>query len=179
LHRCLVHSNQAVLGGGFCASVEDNSRFVNTTFQDNDGGAIHFEDSAGAIVNCASRNNWETAGYADGLSSVNSSPVVLNTSLWDDMPLFSSGFSVPVVSYCSIRGRWPGEHNIEQDCPFGDTGDSSCPLYLQTGFNPCCSAGTCDGAPSADCAGKIRCSAGATSIGPWVARSSAVNICCF
>lgn len=150
--RCLFNRNDGVHGGAFSnwqgAPVLTNCVLTNNTgFL---GGAMFNYFSAPQLLNCTMAHNVAmNAGGA--LFNSESSPSVVNSILWGDLPgeVYQSGGSM-TIEYSDVQGGALGTGNIDQNPAFVSGG-----VELGAG-SPC--ANTADGAraPAVDYAGTAR-----------------------
>jgi hypothetical protein len=162
---CVFAGNAAPLGGGISVDSSSSPTITNCTFDANSAG----EDGGGLY---------------DGNST---SPVVTNCIFWlDSAPvgdeIFSSGGSVPVVTYSDVDGGYAGDTNLNVDPAFvrdadpqdGDYGD----LELQQ-FSMCINVGNNAAVPPGivtDAAGRARIVGEIVDLGAYESPSALLYV---
>ncbi|MBM3242611.1 hypothetical protein FJZ31_40640 [Candidatus Poribacteria bacterium] len=142
-----ITKNSSDYGGGIRCIEYSNPVITNNVIAWNSGqgGGISCDHSSPIIT-----NNTITRNDFWGIESWQSSPVVINTIIWNNTSSAISGSAI--VTYSDVQGGWPGIGNINADPMFVDpNGD----YHLQVG-SPCIDAGTPIGAPPDDIEGNPR-----------------------
>jgi hypothetical protein len=100
-------------------------------------GAIYCENSQLSLVNCTITENISGEQGA-GILCVNSSPVVVNSILWGNVPvqIVSDSKSHPLVSYVDVQGGWSGAGNLDADPLFSLAGRWVSPTNLTQTVTP-------------------------------------------
>ncbi len=100
-------------------------------------GAIYCENSQLSLVNCTMTENISGEQGA-GILCVNSSPVVVNSILWGNVPaqIISDSKSYPLVSYVDVQGGWSGTGNLNTDPLFFLAGRWVSPTDLTQAVTP-------------------------------------------
>jgi hypothetical protein len=120
------------------------------------GGGIHCHVTSPTIVNNTIFGNAAVQG--GGIGCLHSSPSITNTILWDNTdtsgwPEIWEGDQNPVVTFCDVKGGWPGTGNIDADPLFIDRTRADFHLrYL----SPCRDSGDDEAATSEDMEGDLR-----------------------
>ena len=123
IENCTIIGNLAYYyGGGILC--ETSLRISNCVIAGNSamyGGAIYCFDSSTTITNCTIVGNYTSEYGGGGIYCGNSSPTVVNTILWNDIPdeIYLKHSSINVV-YSNIQGGWPGTGNIDTNPLFVD-----------------------------------------------------------
>lgn len=118
----VITENRAIIRGGGLACESSCASIVNNVFWENiaatEGGGIHCLDSSIDIVNNTLYAN-SAVSSGGGLFCNSSTPTIINTILWDNSAAADPeiGGSSPVVTFCDVKGGWPGTGNIDID-PF-------------------------------------------------------------
>jgi M6 family metalloprotease-like protein len=160
-----VSASNPMLGGAIAVLNGSSPRIVNNIIVNNYavyGAGIACNASSPTIVNNTITNN-DASAAGDGIYCVNgSSPVLLNTILWNNGNEIYLDNSTITVTYSDVEGGYTGSTNINSDPKFSGVigGD----YHLQSG-SPCINAGTSTDAPFDDIDGDIRPQAGAHDIG--------------
>jgi hypothetical protein len=131
-------------GGGITCSDGTNYWIVNTVIVGNTaathlGGGFHSRGSAQPTVeNCTITGNSASSG--DGVMNVSTTPDILNCIIWDNgtEEIGNSAGGNPTVTYCDVKGGWPGEGNIDEDPLFMSYKGYN---YLLDAGSPCIDAG--------------------------------------
>lgn len=157
-------------GGGISCEL---ATITNNIIMGNDAGGG--APGRGGGIDCGDysiiANNTITGNSAKEGGGINcpSTAVITNTILWDnnaqaDPEIFVYGGGNPIVTYCDVKGGWPGTGNIDAaplfvDAPNGD--------YHLTCISPCYGAGdnNAPGLPSTDFEGDPRIIHGNVEIG--------------
>jgi hypothetical protein len=147
----IVVSNSAPAGGGIAlrgsgARIEGNVVAGNHASSEGGGGLLCWDGGAPTITRNTVVNN--SGGYGGGVMIMESSPRVVSSIVWGNMPdqIWESGGQT-VLEYCTIQEKWEGEGNITCDPLFVDTlaGD-----YALSGASPCIDSGDPEGAVPPD-----------------------------
>jgi len=119
------------------------------------GGGIYCHDESPYPTPTIANNTiYGNRAYSGGgvYCNTRSSPWIVNTILWENTAssgaeIYKASGSNPMVTYCDVRGGWPGEGNIDADPLFVDpeAGD----FHLQWG-SPCIDTGDPDSPPDPD-----------------------------
>jgi len=164
-------------GGVHC---EASLRISNSVIAGNSamyGGAILCFDSSTTITNCTIVGNYASGYGGGGIYCGNSSPTVINTILWNDIPdeIYLKHSSVN-VAYSDIQGGWPGTGNINTNPLFVDAygadnfiGTEDDNLCLLPG-SPCIDAGDNSAIPTGlvvDIDGNPRIANGTVDMGAY------------
>ncbi|MFC1783860.1 choice-of-anchor Q domain-containing protein, partial [Planctomycetota bacterium] len=160
LINCIFSNNSAMHYGGGMYNDDSNPNLVNCIFNSNSsdgrGGGIYNNNSDPCLINCTFYGNFT------GMYNKNSSPTVNNCIFWDNYDeIVNFGNSFPIVTYCDIKGGWPGAGNIDAD-PMFETG-----FHLQAG-SPCIDAGNNSAVPmgvTTDFEGDVRIQGGTVDMG--------------
>ena len=161
LINCTIANNvvDAYAGSGV-ECYDGDPLLVNCVFTGNvseDGGCFSFSlHSQPVAMNCTLYGNRGQAMYYN-----NSDPTLTNCILWNDGEHEITGPNGDlVVTYCDVRGGWPGAGNIDVDPML--TWD--CHLKAES---PCCDAGDPEGAYEdwSDWDGEPRAAGAAADIG--------------
>ncbi len=122
--NCMFRGNSADMGGGIC-NFYSSPTVTNCAFSGNSadhGGAMYnAKASSPTVTNCTLGGN--VAGFSGGgmYNRDDSSPTVINCILWDNFPEeISNDSSAPTLSYCDVRGGYPGVGNLDIDPMFVD-----------------------------------------------------------
>jgi len=124
---CTFVGNAAEIGGALYSRKKENivnCRFIQNV-ADQAGGAIYFEGTELNMAFCTLFGNVAPAGRA--LTCFAPRMTVTNSILWDDGDEHSGVIQIgeitrPNVTYCDVRGGWPGEGNIDADPLFATQG---------------------------------------------------------
>ena len=155
--------NEALVGGGI-SILDANPSIINNNFNNNEaveGGGIHISVSSCIMVNNTISNN--TAAYQGGGISITyiSSPITINTILWENEANISGNEIYirhndcePEFYYCDIQGGLNAfgyeqgvsfngiyENNLDLDPLFLGSGEDPYSLFMNS---PCIDAGTLD-----------------------------------
>ncbi|MFA5784645.1 MAG: right-handed parallel beta-helix repeat-containing protein [Phycisphaerae bacterium] len=171
--NCVFYYNKGLSGtvryGGGAYNENSQASFINCVFADNEeidyGAALAFVDcNYSAVINCTFYSN-SASENSDGFYIINSSPVIANCILWEVEPIYSDANSQPDVSFCVVKGDWPGITNIDS-CPrFIDSshpkGSDGKFLTADDGLNigrgsPCCDVASDEFAWGEDILGRPR-----------------------
>jgi hypothetical protein len=144
--------NSSVLNGGGISCSRSNPRIERNLISGNaasSGGGIYCWESDPIVVNNTVTANVANGsepydGYGGGIcSQYGSSPIVINTILWDDTAMvegneiYVDSTSSVVVTYCDVKDTlWPGVGNISIDPLFRDPSNGD--YHLQSITNPDC-----------------------------------------
>jgi hypothetical protein len=142
IKNCIFDSNNASYGGAV-ACRQASPTFINCVMTRNsagNGGAMFIHASDPRLIHCTLYAN-STKSVAPGISCMSSTPLLVNSILWNDHSLdvkeieLNSGLE-PYVIYSDVRGGWDGEGNLDSDPLF-----SGYDVHLLEG-SPCLDAGT-------------------------------------
>jgi parallel beta-helix repeat protein len=116
----IISENYASKAGGiYCreASPILINNFVHGNWADSNGGIYCWDYSSPIIINNTVTNNF--GGIC--CNEKTSVPIIINTIIWDN-DLFNGCeiYGNPVVTYCDVKGGWPGTGNIDSDPFFVD-----------------------------------------------------------
>ncbi len=161
-HDSSVFSSDVHLGaGGGISNTGAAMRIINTTFYNNDTG-IPFYQSIG---------NGMVFGEGQSIYSSSGEVTVINSILWNDDTIDESVLHIVTdddgvdVSYCNIKGDYPGTGNISSEPMFVDAVNGD--FRLKDG-SPCIDAGnTTEVTATADIAGGNRVSGGDVDMGAY------------
>jgi len=138
----IITGNQACYGGGLSCSSEGiiANNIIARNIALGDGGGIYLIHSSTEIENCTVSQN-SAIDNGGGLYNDNQAhtppPLITNTVFWNNSaptsPEIESRNSL-LISYCDIKGGWPGTGNIDADPLFVDPGTGD--LHLSYG-SPC------------------------------------------
>jgi hypothetical protein len=100
-------------------------------------GAIYCENSTLSLVNCTITENISGEQGA-GILCVNSSPTVVNSILWGNVPvqIVPDSKSHPLVSYVDVQGGWSGTGIMDTNPLFGLAGRWASPSDLTQAVAP-------------------------------------------
>lgn len=133
IRNCIVTDNEASHGGGI-GCFRSNPRIMNCIISKNSagshfGGGIYFDHSFPNITGCTIVNN--SAVYGGGAVYLfYSHPKINNSIIWNNIsatgrdeidPGGPQHHSTVTISYCDIKGGYPGTGNINTDPCFVDT----------------------------------------------------------
>lgn len=156
--HCSFVGNSSGAGGGGIWSFRSDPTVINCLFARNraeassSGGGVANLDGPSTVINCTFVENNAGEGGGGGLFMGGSSPTtVRNCVFWEN---FASGpgaeialgiTAVPDVSYCNIRGGFPGKGNIDEEPEFinPEAGD-----YRVRPHSPCVDAGDNSAVPA-------------------------------
>ena len=136
---CTFAANRADLGGAIY-NRESSPIVTNVTFSANvadQGGAIYNRQSSPIVT------NGTFSGNSGALYTVDGSPVVANSILWNRGTEIVARGGTTTVTYSVVRGGLEGEGNIEEDpglLPLGDNGGPTETFALDEG-SPAIDAG--------------------------------------
>jgi parallel beta-helix repeat protein len=124
INKCRFKYNTADFEGGGMYNEESSPTLTNCTFVGNaadfyGGGISNFNNSEPVLTNCTFTEN--SAWTGGGLYSRYATPILSSCILWNNS-LFEIEGSVD-VTYCNVRGGWPGLGNIDAD-----------PCFIQLSF---------------------------------------------
>jgi parallel beta-helix repeat protein len=174
----IIADNSATSGGGIICA-DSSAAITNNVIAGNSaierGGGIEVTRSSGLSAPTVTNNTIvdNSAGEGGGISCYwDSSPVVVNTILWNNTPdqiylpaLDSQHPNTITVSYSDVQGGEAGivtnyngvvfwlDGNIDADPMFVDADNGD---YHLSSFSPCIIAGTNNGAPATDIEGNPR-----------------------
>jgi len=127
LDNCIIQANRAAYGGGLSCM----------------GGAV-------SPINCTIIRNAASAGQGSGIYMYEGAMRLTNCIVWDEgKQIIRVGDGQVALTYCDVRGGWPGEGNFNLDPMLTRDG------HLQ-GDSPCIGAGTATGASLVDIDGEPR-----------------------
>ena len=121
LTHCTITNCGTFYSGGGLYCDGSTPTLINCIIAENTGGAYGggglfcTSDSAPLLLNCTIANN--SAYDTGGIHSARSSPVLVNCVLWGNPPREIQG-GAPTLTYCNVRGGFPGEGNIDADPRF-------------------------------------------------------------
>lgn len=129
--NCVFSNNAAgSIGGGggianfgYCDPTITNCVFYNNSAYSGGGISNGFHCfGANPIINCTFYKNSASEYGGAMINSSNCSPTVVNCILWDDEPDEITNFtgSDPALTYCDVKGGYPGTGNINADPMFLD-----------------------------------------------------------
>lgn len=131
--NCLFTDNSADAGGGIY-NIDGASTVRNTLFVGNSaaiaGGGLRNKRVNSTITNCIFFDNYCPAGGAIH-NVLAENTTVSNCILWDNPDSEIEGDAE--VTYCDVKGGWPGEGNIDADPCFADTTGGDYHLKSQAG----------------------------------------------
>jgi hypothetical protein len=124
--NCTFIENYSGIGGGGIRNGRQNNTpiIINCTFEKNSsdgyhgGGAICNYDCDSTVTNCTFVKN--TGKYTGGICNRISNPTITNCILWDNDGEIYNYDCTPIISYCDIKGGYPGTGNIDADPLFVD-----------------------------------------------------------
>ena len=141
--NCTISRNRSERDGGGICQMSGASTITNCMITENsaarEGGGIY---TAGqpttTIANCTISEN-ATGEAGGGIYSFHPNPTITNCILWyNTAPIYPEvNGELEKITYCDIRGGYPGEGNIDADPLFVGGGD-----YHITAASPCIDAGT-------------------------------------
>lgn len=106
-------------GGGIYNQTSSHPNIINCTFINNSGrsgGGIYNNQSNPKIVNCTfSKNSTNLYNPGGAICNSASSPEIVNCIIWDNKGTSPSEIyptTLPTVSYCDVKGGYPGGTNI-------------------------------------------------------------------
>jgi hypothetical protein len=149
ISNCEIIGNSGVYGGGLYCN-NSSPEVANCIFWNNaaeDGAGAFFLDTpaAASLVNCTLSDNV-TENYGGGIHNSNSSPTLTNNIVWGNMAvggidneIYNDSLSLPNITYCDIKGGYPGLANIDFDPLFLNPENGN--LRLRLGSR-CIDAGT-------------------------------------
>ena len=115
-----------ITGGGIYVGNDSKPMIANNIIYDNaayGGGGITVMSSIATITNNTICNNLSQKKGA-GIWCSGSSATITNTIVRDNVAAFDPDISVdgtsPTVTYCNVKGGWPGKGNIDKDALFVD-----------------------------------------------------------
>ena len=161
--NCTISGNSATdgYGGGisFSGCCDAHPTITNCTISGNSanwGGGIWCAYSyILSITNCTITGN--SAAEGGGIDSVQSTPTVINSILWNDSPqeiYVTPGFpGVPDVSYSDVKGGYTGLGNINSDPLFVNAAAAD---FHLAGGSPCIDRADNTQAPATDKDGTTR-----------------------
>ena len=173
-----ISGNSGFHGGGICcltySAVHMENCIISDNVSNNSGGGIFCGDNSNSyLLNATITGNIASNG-GGGLYSAASSPNIINSILWNDLPNEITG-SVN-ITYSDIEDGWAGLGNIDEDPLFVGTGDH--PFMLQD-LSLCINAGTPDttglNLPEFDLAGNPRIYGGRIDMGAYENQNVIVN----
>jgi hypothetical protein len=144
VRNCRILDNvSSYSSGGILCSDGSFYWIVNNVIVGNtapiDGGGFQSRGSAQATLeNCAITGNSSWRG--EGVMNVSTTPDIFNCIIWDNgtEEIGNSAGGNPSVTYCNVKGGWPGEGNIDEDPLFMTYKGYS---YLLDAGSPCIDAG--------------------------------------
>ena len=140
--NCILTGNSSANNGGGVFNDDNNATFVNCIISGNSavnkGGGMFNDGCLPILTNCTFSGNsaGESAGgiYNKGACYM----TLTNCILWGDVPdelYLDQG--IHVITYCDIKGGWPGIGNIDVDPCFADADSNDFYLKSQAGrFDP-------------------------------------------
>jgi len=146
INNIIARNKASYIGGGICCregsspSITNNK--VSENFSDSFGGGIACRDTSSPRISNTTiyRNRASTRG--GGIYTYKGSTSLTNTICYDNSSPSGSEIYVesgdPPVSYCNVKGGWPGLGNIDADPLFAN------PLYGDfhiTWNSPCRNSG--------------------------------------
>jgi predicted outer membrane repeat protein len=144
IRNVIMNNTCASKGGGiYCSS--STGTIVNNLIINNaasSGGGINCAYNSNAvIVNNTSWTNFANSGA--GLSfEFNSNATVTNNIVYNNLPAGSGEVNLynsnPIITYCDVRGGWPGTGNIDKDPLFIDADGMD---FHLSRLSPCIDAG--------------------------------------
>ncbi len=142
-HNIISDNTSTSLGGGIhlqdaAGSNISNNIITKNTAQYSGGGISYYFNAPATITNNTIIGN--SAVYGGGIHCDGSSPTITNTILWDNSAPNGPEIygSTAVVSYCDVKGGWPGTGNIDADPLFADLDGGD---YHITWGSPCLDSG--------------------------------------
>lgn len=169
LTGCRFIQNSAGTNGGGLFNIHNTVTITNSLFRHNSagtagGGIMNYDNAASTIINCTFFENQPVA-FGGGMHNWSSSPTITNSIFWhttlglEDKEIDNDA-SHPSVSYCNVRGGYPGTGNIDADPLFTDR-EYDLIFSLKFG-SPCIDAGSdiAPGIPEIDFEGRPRISDG-------------------
>ncbi|MFH1999318.1 MAG: hypothetical protein ABIK28_06535 [Planctomycetota bacterium] len=137
---CAFIRNTSKGYGGAVGSEACDPTVINSTFLENSaddfGGGIGSAGYNPVIVNCSFFGN-RARNHGGGIGNDQAEPVVTNCILWNNLPDEISG-DIPTVTFCDVKGGYPGWKNLDADPRFGDPGEGDFHLRFTS---PCLNAG--------------------------------------
>jgi len=171
----VISGNVAELhGGGITARAYSKPTIVNNLIYENEatqdaGGGLRFYECHHLTPEVT--NNTIIANHAPsggGVQCISSSPIITNTILWGNTatiyPEIKVTSGTPTVTYCDVKGGWPGKGNIDVDPLFNDIAARD--LHIR--YDSLCRDGGSSGAsclPNEDFEGDPRIVYGSPDIG--------------
>jgi len=147
----IISNNTRWISGGGIECTCDSSPIIsnniishNTTGLEGGGIACYSDTPLSIVNNVISKNSaYFSNSCGGGIYCENSSPTITNTILWENSAasgpeIYVSGIGGPYVTYCDVKGGWPGTGNIDADPFFAD---ASVGDYHITWNSPCLDAG--------------------------------------
>jgi parallel beta-helix repeat protein len=101
-------------GDGLSVSNAPTARVAGNLIHDNSICGISIHDSGTHQI----VNNTIYHNYSAGLHASGSTASVTNTVLWDNAPELDVVGGSPQITYCNVKGGWPGTGNIDSDPQF-------------------------------------------------------------
>jgi len=130
LTSCTFIGNSADYEGGGIFNLSSNPTVNNCTFIGNSagfyGGGMHNYSSSLTMTGCTFTGNL--AEYGGGMFNNGSDLTLTNCILWgnisstDGNEISLGGYSIIDISYCDVRGGWPGLGNIDANPHFIESG---------------------------------------------------------
>ncbi|MHC4867457.1 MAG: right-handed parallel beta-helix repeat-containing protein, partial [Planctomycetota bacterium] len=176
ISNCSFINNEAKRGGAISTHESTASPTItNCVLHGNSatqyGGGMYYDWCSGTVINCTFSNN--TAGYGNSVSnSFAADPEYTNCIMWNDSETgdeVDNFCSSPAITYCDIRGGYPGTGNKNADPKFVAASDLDGPdnkfgtaddgLAIDCGTgSPCVDAGNdgVSGLPTTDIIGNKR-----------------------
>jgi parallel beta-helix repeat protein len=143
ISECIISNNNADNKGGGIYCENASPKFVNCIFHNNtaeNGHALYLYRSSAEIINCTITKNGYPVGEGIVIYDAISSPVILNSILWNngDEIILQNNATV-TVEYSNIEGGFAGTGNIQSDPLFIDTDQNDFHLLPAS---PCLNAAT-------------------------------------
>jgi parallel beta-helix repeat protein len=119
ISECIISNNNADNKGGGVYCENASPKFINCIFHNNtaeNGHALYLYRSSPEIINCTISKNGYPIGEGIVIYDVVSSPVIINSILWNngDEIILQNNATV-TVEYSDIEGGYPGTGNIQSD----------------------------------------------------------------
>ncbi|KPA13575.1 PKD domain protein [Candidatus Magnetomorum sp. HK-1] len=143
ISECIITNNNADNKGGGVYCENASPKFINCIFHNNTAEtahALYLSQSSPEIINCTISKNGYPMGEGIVIYDVVSSPVILNSILWNngDEIILQNDATV-TVEYSNIEGGYPGIGNIQSDPLFIDLDHNNFHILPDS---PCLNAGT-------------------------------------
>jgi parallel beta-helix repeat protein len=151
ISECIISNNNADNKGGGVYCENALPKFVNCIFHNNTaetGHALYLYRSSPEIINCTISQNGYPIGEGIVIYDAISSPVILNSILWNngDEIILQNNATV-TVEYSNIEGGYSGIGNIQNDPLFIDADHNNFHILYAS---PCVNSATNVNAPNID-----------------------------